>query len=376
MGAPPEDIYLRGMVLDRFTGNGWRSTAPELQLNVAASQGDNPVTQRIVLQPLTGGVLLAAAPIAAIELQGEGETWRDPLDTWWHTRPLESVVYTVTTETAPVHRAVRGDVWLNLPTALDPDIRMLAATLAQQAPSGRGESIAHTVQWLTDNLHYTRVPHDEHIHQSLSTFLFESRTGHCEYFATALAVLLRLQGISSRVVTGVRGGERTGEGQWLFRQQDAHAWVEVREDDGTWRVVDATPFNGRQVEQAQAVATSGENTPPTHTAVWAIALAAFGVVGGGLWWRRQHNDPLLRRYHRARRLVARRGWKIPSALPPQAAGAWLVAAAGESGRPLARLAELLYLSRYGGQPASDVLKDADSALAMLGQLPHFRQVEH
>jgi transglutaminase-like putative cysteine protease len=62
----------------------------------------------------------------------------------------------------------------------------------------------------------------------IETFISESRSGHCQYFATALTLMLRSQRIPARVVNGYKGGEFNSVGNyWQFRQRDAHAWVEV-----------------------------------------------------------------------------------------------------------------------------------------------------
>ncbi len=73
-------------------------------------------------------------------------------------------------------------------------------------------------------------------------FLFQSRAGHCEYFATALAILLRTLGIPSRYVNGFAQGEWNEYGSYfLVRQSDAHSWVEAYFPDYGWLPFDATP---------------------------------------------------------------------------------------------------------------------------------------
>lgn len=79
----------------------------------------------------------------------------------------------------------------------------------------------------------------------IEDFLFEYRSGHCEYFASAMVFLLRSQGIPARLVTGFLGAEVNPiEGYFVVRQQNAHAWVEAWVD-GTWKVYDPTPPDGR-----------------------------------------------------------------------------------------------------------------------------------
>lgn len=77
----------------------------------------------------------------------------------------------------------------------------------------------------------------------LEVFLFETRRGHCEYFATALAIMLRSIGIPARNVTGFVGGQFNPYGGYYgIRQSDAHSWVEARLPDRGWVTLDATPF--------------------------------------------------------------------------------------------------------------------------------------
>jgi transglutaminase-like putative cysteine protease len=76
----------------------------------------------------------------------------------------------------------------------------------------------------------------------LDHFLFESRRGHCEFYSTAMAVLLRHVGVPTRNVTGFGGGSYNKFGRFYsVRQGDAHSWVEVFVDDVGWVTFDPTP---------------------------------------------------------------------------------------------------------------------------------------
>jgi hypothetical protein len=81
----------------------------------------------------------------------------------------------------------------------------------------------------------------------LSDFLFNVREGHCEYFSTAMAVMLRTQGIAARVVNGFLPGEyNEPAGAYTVRQSDAHSWVEVYfPETNSWVTFDPTPSAGR-----------------------------------------------------------------------------------------------------------------------------------
>jgi transglutaminase-like putative cysteine protease len=86
--------------------------------------------------------------------------------------------------------------------------------------------------------------------QPLDHFLFESRRGHCEFFSTAMAVMLRDVGIPSRNVTGFVGGTYNRFGHYYaVREGDAHSWVEAYIDEGphpSWQTFDPTPAAGAQ----------------------------------------------------------------------------------------------------------------------------------
>jgi transglutaminase-like putative cysteine protease len=76
---------------------------------------------------------------------------------------------------------------------------------------------------------------------SVDDFLFNSRRGFCGHFASAFAMLMRAGGVPARVVTGYQGGEWNPIGGYLLiRRSDAHAWVEVWEDEHGWTRVDPT----------------------------------------------------------------------------------------------------------------------------------------
>jgi transglutaminase-like putative cysteine protease len=88
---------------------------------------------------------------------------------------------------------------------------------------------------------YTLSPLPLDMRNPNDDFLFNTREGFCEYYASAFAVLMRSVGIPARIVTGYQGGELNRLGQYLIvRQSSAHAWVEVWLDDAGWVRVDPT----------------------------------------------------------------------------------------------------------------------------------------
>jgi protein-glutamine gamma-glutamyltransferase len=112
-------------------------------------------------------------------------------------------------------------------------------------------------------LRYTLSPPLLGMH-SVDEFLFETRSGFCEHFASAFVVLMRAAGVPARVVTGYQGGEvNPVDGHLLVRQSDAHAWAEVWMPERGWMRVDPTAMAVPiRIEQGLARAVpSGDALP-------------------------------------------------------------------------------------------------------------------
>jgi transglutaminase-like putative cysteine protease len=124
-----------------------------------------------------------------------------------------------------------------LPADSSPRARALVASWLVDSPGG-AEIVTRAMDWLRSQpFEYTLTPPALGA-QPVDEFLFETREGFCEHYASALTVLLRAAGLPARVVLGYQGGElNTIGGYYVVRQSDAHAWTEVwLEDDGWVRV--------------------------------------------------------------------------------------------------------------------------------------------
>jgi hypothetical protein len=109
------------------------------------------------------------------------------------------------------------------------------------APSNYDKAVA-VERYLSTRFGYTlelpRTPPQDPV----ANFLFERKHGHCEYFASSMAVMLRTLRIPSRIVTGFRGGEFNDlTGQYVVRASDAHSWVEAYFPGSGWISFDPTP---------------------------------------------------------------------------------------------------------------------------------------
>src|SRR5271170_26140 len=132
------------------------------------------------------------------------------------------------------------NTYLQLPK-LDPRIPELAKQITARAQTPFDKTITlenYLRSHYAYNLNLTGKPGDD----PLSHFLFETRSGHCEYFASAMAIMLRTLGIPTREVNGFLPGEYNDLGEdYIVRASDAHSWVEVYFPGSGWMTFDPTP---------------------------------------------------------------------------------------------------------------------------------------
>jgi transglutaminase-like putative cysteine protease len=156
------------------------------------------------------------------------------------------------------------EIYLQLPK-LDPRIAPLAAAVSRKAASNLEKARA-LESYLRENYAYTLRQPSRPPADPLAAFLFERRRGHCEYFASALAVMLRTLDIPARVATGFAGGIYNPiSGRQLIRASDAHSWVEAWFPERGWVTLDATP----------PAPVGAENSLAGRLALWTDAAAVF-----------------------------------------------------------------------------------------------------
>jgi transglutaminase-like putative cysteine protease len=133
------------------------------------------------------------------------------------------------------------DTYLQLPPQLDPRIPELARQITARSQTPFDRTIA-VENYLRSRFTYTLNLTGKPGVDPLAHFLFETRAGHCEYFASALAIMLRTLGIPTREVNGFLPGEYNDLGEdYIVRASDAHSWVEVYFPGSGWMTFDPTP---------------------------------------------------------------------------------------------------------------------------------------
>ena len=268
----PQSLKWRGVALERFDGRAWTgSRAPRQQIPdsggyfrlAGSSQGTGILWQTCFLEALSTDVLFAASRVLAVS--GDLEYLHRDSSGALYTAPHlhRKLRYTAISDISPINPelipreqgaapALVSASCLQLPS-LDPRIAELARQVTEPERQAFAKARAlerHLKESYRYSLELKGKPANP---DPLAAFLFESRAGHCEYFATAMAVMLRQIGIPARLVNGFRTGEYNTLGDaWVVRQYDAHSWVEAYFNPYGWIEFDPTPAEPRQERSALA----------------------------------------------------------------------------------------------------------------------------
>lgn len=305
-----DEPYFHGVVLTDYTsgpeGSRWTTpVGPRRRSQRSSKHVNQPssalslVRQEIALESPNSPILFAVAPIHPLAdtpqdlryLHSASRLMRVIND---ETSPEREYRYSLGTmafhdgrqlRATPHANALRNE-WdrvvlsdeLTALTEFDPEQFPVVARLAEQILEEQGltdgpkleQMLALQRHFLTPgnykyslNLNFPRQPELD----PLEDFLANHHTGHCEYFASALALMLRSRGIPSRIVTGYRGGEFNSLGSYYqVRQKHSHAWVEgylsaedappdeiagLPSKGGVWFRLDATPTSLRPLVQPE-----------------------------------------------------------------------------------------------------------------------------
>jgi hypothetical protein len=235
---------LRGITLEAVHDQRWEPSNRRTSLDFPPGRGSSLMQAEFFYAPSPHGILALPAGLVRLEpsdlplMLGPGECiqWRflrvrsAPITVVWNPAQAESVEsrlspyrFEFLTHMDPVHEAARRASFRFAPDILPtPQLaRTLESTLRGFAytldnPSGRASN-------------------------PLEDFLERTRAGHCEYFASAMALMLRARGVPARVVNGYRLGPWIPEGGYFrVSQNEAHSWVEYWHE-GRWRTADPTP---------------------------------------------------------------------------------------------------------------------------------------
>ena len=261
------DLKWRGVTLSLFDGRNWSNPLPEVVVprTRAGQFSPHPLDEKprpgsllprtiryhVLMEPIGTSVFFVAGrtfsligPYRQIAQDAAGALYNVDRD---RAITTYEAIADLAQPSAALLRSASGSVpaslalrYLQLPP-LDQRIPELARQVTASA-STTYDKAAAIQQYLMTRYGYTldlprTLPRDP-----LANFLFVRKQGHCEYFASAMAIMLRTLGIPARIVNGFRGGEFNDlTGSYLVRARDAHSWVETYVPGYGWTTFDPTP---------------------------------------------------------------------------------------------------------------------------------------
>jgi transglutaminase-like putative cysteine protease len=420
----PEDVaslHWRGRSYDRFDGIRWmrsRSLPPSALPRFYRDRWDSPlIEQKIFAVPLDVRVLFALHPAIDIEADNGIQPLFDNAGDhlyWGSSAPAYTALSRAQPPGADSLRSAEGYTprarhFTQQPNDLDPRIAALADSLTAGIDNRYDQVVA--IQRYLQSFEYTRELPATARETSLDHFLFERQAGHCEYFSTALAVLLRTLGIQTRNVNGFLGGEWSEFGDYLVVTQNAaHSWVEVWFAGYGWVMFDPTPAGTGSGEQLSSWFWPGrilfdglqhrwskwvlDYTVEDQTGIFARWSEMFGsrtraitdgstedsgrrplggallllLLGVGILWARRGGraiTPATRAYLQLREACVRAGVGVTPGLTPLALVKLVQERRVTAGRATERIVDLYLRARYGQETLGESeLREMSEALGV------------
>lgn len=243
---PLRALYWRGLVLSRFDGRTWRQSdfrqrVKDIRAYYRINEENKPYRYRLIMEPSERHWMFVLS--GTLEDDADSHYYDD--FTLQQGRQIDSrqswqLVSWPQSQRLLHDNSIQRQASLQLPDGFNPQTLALADQLRAAADSDL-DYLQRVLDFFKDNnFVYTLEPPLLGRH-SVDDFLFGSRQGFCEHYASAFTVLARAGGVPARVVTGYQGGDINPYEQHVtVRQLDAHAWVEVWLQDKGWIRMDPT----------------------------------------------------------------------------------------------------------------------------------------
>nr|WP_153389510.1 DUF3488 and transglutaminase-like domain-containing protein [Acinetobacter wanghuae] len=285
------DLYWRALVLDEYDGQKWTSHFVNQQ-----------PTQISVKNTDVWNYQYLAADTSVLWIMGLDQSI--PHERYYFNRQDGSIVpRRLTQRVEPIslqwvgtHDTMQQPEYIyrintKIQSNLDLKSQQLATRLYSESQQDAKRYIQNVLNWYRqNNFVYTLNPGILG-HNRIDDFLFNSRQGFCEHYASSFVMLMRFAGIPARVVTGYQGGQLAPDGKsWEVRQLDAHAWTEVLLD-GQWQRIDPTAVisaqrieNGMQTLMQQDASIFGqENRWSPHRFQLLTKMRIWGDYASYQW---------------------------------------------------------------------------------------------
>ena len=238
---PQEQLYWRGPVMANFTGRTWLQQKHTVQENLNVGETGQKTTYTVTLEPhgknWLFGLDIPTGAIADSYMSNEYQLTSDKAINDLKRYTLSSTLaYQLELEESLDYLMLTSD----FPEESNPQTLALGQSWARQYNSDTEIVRAALSMFRNQEYIYTLQPPILGRHSS-DEFLFSTRRGFCEHYASSFTLLMRAAGIPARIVTGYQGGEYNQVGNYLIvRQSDAHAWSEVWLEDQGWVRIDPT----------------------------------------------------------------------------------------------------------------------------------------
>ena len=300
--------YLRMLTLDQFDGEQWTPATLSSPEDINAAQPLPPpanvaikparsVTTDITVSNLKEPYL--PVPMMPTAVQAKGD---------WRYNPINYVVYSKHSTTSRLRYEVNSAIYQPTQSFLnsipenpnDPSITRYLATpnvpaviqqitdqvIADAQATTPYEKAVALQSWFHANFRYDIHARSGSNTSALESFLLTDRTGFCEQFAAAMALMARLEGIPSRVDVGFTPGSNVpGTNTYIVTTADAHAWPELYFPGAGWLRFEPTPRDDGQTTQPVYTSPTAASPGPTTTAPANTAPAAPAptphALGGG-----------------------------------------------------------------------------------------------
>ena len=302
---PVDEPLWRGVTMLRYDGDRWHRQTKGTQAVVSFKTDPRLKTgklirQRIKLEPIDSPTLFGIRPIlnATSERRvqpalstNDGTLYRSDILSGEYDYDVISDRSTRGSQPHEAPPSINEDVFLSMPPKLKQKLKAIAEPIVAgidiPGPDGIIARARALEAFLRDSGQFSYTLEMDVVDRSLDPvedFLINRKAGHCEYFASALALLLRSVNIRSRIVNGFKGGdwnELTGD--LIVRQKHAHSWVEayagLMDEDKSpgWVTLDPTPIAQRRKSIAQVGGFAGKFRPLTDSLrhIWVFYVVGY-----------------------------------------------------------------------------------------------------
>jgi transglutaminase-like putative cysteine protease len=285
-GVPlPSQRYWRGLVLHRFNGRTWtgNEVSPDLRAQESIRVSGDPIGYRVTLEPTQQQWVFALDIPYQWSLE---KTFMGPQQQLMHAQPVDrriaydAVSYLDYSTDIDLSQTARSWWYLRLPDDSNPRTAALAKQMHRIAGGDKAFIRDVLKMFREEEFFYTLEP-PALGSNPVDRFLFDTRQGFCEHYASAFAVMMRAAGLPSRIVLGYQGGEMNPMSDYMIvRQSDAHAWTEVWLPEEGWLKVDPTAAVAPdRINSGMSAARFGD-----AGASWGLKAPAQWLYELGLTW--------------------------------------------------------------------------------------------